>query len=537
MALPVNIESLINGDSVEWERIEFKKSWNPEEVIHTLCAFANDLHNWGGGYVVIGVAENNGQPVLPPSGLKPEQLDANQKEVIELCHKILPNYFPVMQPYILEGQHILVLWCPAGDNRPYTALSTLGKGGQRHPYVRVGSQSIVAKGENLQMLQELAARIPFDDRVNNRSSIKDFDLGLIQAYLQEVKSDLYEESKKISFEDLCHTMLIAKGPNEDLRPVNVGLLFFSTSPEKFFDRAWIELVWHQDYSGKSFKEQYFKGPLQTQLRDILSFFRNNILTEQVIKHPDKAEASRYYNFPYTAIEESLANAVYHKNYGLASPIEVQVFPDKITILSYPGPLPPVNAKVLATQKHVIAREYRNRRIGDFLKELKLTEGRGTGLPTIYNAMGANGSPTPLFETDDHSYFLVTLPIHANDQVSVGVSVQVKYLKFNDLDDIIAYADGASVGASDGANDQVSVILNEAIHSKVEDMLNATVNWVKRADLFLSIGLSNHSSNRERYLDPLIDLGWIEMEYPDSKTHPNQRYKITKVGIKVLELIK
>ena len=28
-------------------------------------------------------------------------------------------------------------------------------------------------------------------------------------------------------------MYIAKGPDEDLRPINVGLLFFSKSPEKF----------------------------------------------------------------------------------------------------------------------------------------------------------------------------------------------------------------------------------------------------------------------------------------------------------------
>lgn len=32
---------------------------NKRHIIHTLSAFANDLHNLGGGYVVIGVAEEN----------------------------------------------------------------------------------------------------------------------------------------------------------------------------------------------------------------------------------------------------------------------------------------------------------------------------------------------------------------------------------------------------------------------------------------------------------------------------------------------
>jgi len=63
MALPINIHQLITGKTVEWDRIEFKKGWNPEEILHTLCAFANDVNNWGGGYIVIGIEEKDGIPV------------------------------------------------------------------------------------------------------------------------------------------------------------------------------------------------------------------------------------------------------------------------------------------------------------------------------------------------------------------------------------------------------------------------------------------------------------------------------------------
>src|SRR5665647_1170690 len=149
MGLPVNIEDLVHGQAVEWERLEFKRGWNPEEIVHPICAFANDLHNWGGGYIIIGIAEINGQPVLPPEGLNPNHLDQIQGEVLKLAYQLLPNYFPLMQPYILQGQHILVLWCPAGDNRPYTAPSTQGKKAERHPYIRYGSRSIIAKDDNL----------------------------------------------------------------------------------------------------------------------------------------------------------------------------------------------------------------------------------------------------------------------------------------------------------------------------------------------------------------------------------------------------
>jgi len=88
MALAVNIDELINGHVIEWERLEFKLGWNPEDMIHSMCAFANDLNNWGGGYIIIGIAETAGRPVLPPVGLNPNQLDCDRKTRISQKRKI-----------------------------------------------------------------------------------------------------------------------------------------------------------------------------------------------------------------------------------------------------------------------------------------------------------------------------------------------------------------------------------------------------------------------------------------------------------------
>ena len=47
-------------------------------------------------------------------------------------------------------------------------------------------------------------------------------------------------------------------------------------------------------------------------------------------------------------------------------------------------------------------------------ELNLTEGRGTGIPKILRAIQKNGSPMPVFETDeDRTYFVARFPIHPN----------------------------------------------------------------------------------------------------------------------------
>lgn len=63
---------------------------------------------------------------------------------------------------------------------------------------------------------------------------------------------------------------------------------------------------------------------------------------------------------------------------------------------------------------------------EFLKELWLTEGIGTGIPTIKARLEENGSPAPLFDTDgeDRRYFLIEFPVHpvflnlSRDQVEV-----------------------------------------------------------------------------------------------------------------------
>lgn len=91
-------------------------------------------------------------------------------------------------------------------------------------------------------------------------------------------------------------------------------------------------------------------------------------------------------------------------------------------------------------------------------------------------------------------------------------------------------------ASDQASDQAKVILNAHVHSRVKEVLIEVAQWIKRADVFVKLNLSSQSTNRKKYLDPLIEFGWIEMEYPDKKTSPVQRYKTTDAGKRILKLI-
>lgn len=283
---------------------------------------------------------------------------------------------------------------------------------ERIHYIRKASNTVEPSDDEEKDLFNLANRVPFDDRVNHQAEMSDLNITLIQNYLKEIKSSLYEKAKTGDFIEVCQDMNIVSTLPEYTKPKNVGLMFFSMEPDKFFPYTQIDVVQFPDgLGGNDIIEKTFKGPIQQQLRDALQYIRNVIITEKVIKYPDRAEADRFFDFPYAAVEEALSNAVYHRAYDEREPIEVRVENDRIEIVSFPGPDRSVTIEGLKSFR-VSNRRYRNRRIGDFLKELHLTEGRNTGFKKILDALEANGSPKPEFETDeDRSYFITRLFIH------------------------------------------------------------------------------------------------------------------------------
>lgn len=96
---------------------------------------------------------------------------------------------------------------------------------------------------------------------------------------------------------------------------------------------------------------------------------------------------------------------------MREPIEVRILLDRIEIVSHPGADRSILEEGLRTYR-VFNRRYRNRRIGDFLKEMHLTGGRNTGFRKILNALEHNGSPAPVFETDpERLSFCTTIFIH------------------------------------------------------------------------------------------------------------------------------
>ena len=513
MSLPININDLLRKQKIESNRIEFKKGWNPDTIYHTICAFANDLDNIGGGYILVGVEEENGQAKRPVTGIPIESLDRIQKEMIGFNNKIDPGYMPRIDVEEVDGKQVLIIWVPTGANRPYSVRERVTV--NHSPckwFVRCGTSSVEAKGEVMDELREMASRVPFDMRGNMEIAEDDIDVILLRAYLQNVKSRMVADLKSLDMMEILDRMDLLSGPTEQRMIKNVAAMMFCDHPEKFFPYTQISVVIFPEgkvQNPNSFTEKTFHGSVPVMIKETMRYLQSEILKEQVIKPKDRMESIRFFNYPYQALEEAVVNAMYHRDYQEYEEVEITVEPDRISILSFSGPDRSISAEAIKRCSVLRSRRCRNNKLGDFLKELELTEGRGTGIPTIQDELAKNGSPSACIDTDEgRSYFLIDIPVHEGFENAF-------------------VADDPKTSVNVSVNAGVNVSPHEY------DILYFCKLPQSRRDIFAHIGVIYHSKNYSRFIEPLIEQNLLELTIPDKPKSPNQKFKLTDKGNKVL----
>jgi ATP-dependent DNA helicase RecG len=214
------------------------------------------------------------------------------------------------------------------------------------------------------------------------------------------------------------------------------------------------------------------------------------------------------------------NTVYLRRSEIREPIEVRVLPDSITVVSYPGPDRSIHLADLETCRFV-ARRYRNRRIGEFLKELKLTEGQGTGIPKILKAMKANGSPKPRFETDeDRTYFLARFFIHPSARKPLAQELtqrdKAKETKVR----------------PEWRPESGPEWRPESTEGRILGILS--VGPLSKSELATKMGHKNISGALKRGIHALLIESLVELTIPEKPNSRFQRYRITEKGRQLIK---
>ncbi len=418
MALHINIEDLLNGKAVENNQLDYKVGWNPDSIYRTICAFANDFEDTGGGYIIVGVEEKNGQAIRPVKGIDINSVEAIEKSMIGYNNLIQPFYQPRLFIENVDGKTILVIKVAAGERRPYKVPERItAKHKIYNYYIRYNSSCTVPKAEYEEELRSLANRVPFDDRGNVDIKIEDISTIVLRDYLANVKSTLAED--EITGEKLWSILdqmdLIEQTADGPIIR-NVAAMMFSEHPDKFFKYTQVEIVVFPEGRKRNpnnmIELPVIKGPVPRMIQDTMNTLSANILRKNIHKQKLDAHSLITFNYPYQALEEAVVNSLYHRDYQEREPVEITIEPDKISILSFAGPNHTISMDDIHEAKILCTRRYRNRRLGEFLKDLQLTEGRSTGIPTIQKELSKNGSPAATIKTDDaRSYFLIEIPCH------------------------------------------------------------------------------------------------------------------------------
>ena len=418
MELEMSIEDLLNKRRVESDRIEFKASWNPDDIYHSICAFANDFDNVGGGYVLIGVEENNGVAVRPVKGLEDYELDAVQKDILGYNNAMIPAYFPRVIIEQVDGKNIIVLWVAPGVQRPYKAPEhvTAKKDKKYYYYIRYATSSVRANAEQERELINMTNYAPFDTRPNFEATEADISVALLTDHLNATRSKLAKQIGKRGVMEVLGDMQLLVGPPEQQYISNVALMMFCDHLDKFFPYTQVEITKFPEGSIKNpnnfIEVPVIKGSVPTMIKRTMEKLQDMVIEEKVTKVDYQMESIRRFNYPYQALEEAVVNAFYHRDYQSYQAIIIEIEPECVRIISYPGIDRSISQKTIAEGERFKSRYYRNKRLGEFLKELDLTEGKSTGIPTIQEELRNNGSPKATFETDDERRAVtVEIPIH------------------------------------------------------------------------------------------------------------------------------
>jgi len=538
MALPINIEDLLNKRKVESNRIEFKTGWNPVTIYHSICAFANDFDNIGGGYILIGVEEKDGVAIRPVKGIPIEQLDKIQREIHQYNQLIEPYYAPRLSVEEVDGQSILAIWIPSGINRPYTAPADVtAKLKKPVFYIRYGSITIEAKGEQLDELRDMANRVPFDDRGNPDIKLTDISPLLVKDYLVKVNSKLQSEDLVNNMEGILDQMDLLEGPTERRYIKNVAAMMFSEHPEKFFKTTQVDIVVFPEGREKNpdniIEPPVIKGSVPMMIRDAMSYLRTNVIKEHIRKQADDEHSIRYFNYPYQALEEAVVNSLYHRDFQEREPVEITIEPNRISILNHGGPDRSIPLDVVRKAQTLRCRKYRNRRLGEFLKELELTEGRATGIPTIQSKLKTNGSPSASIDTDENrAYFMIDIPCHPdfrNDDLSQVVSQVVSQVEMVDIKAIkdrlyqvvyqVVYQDAYQ---DKNLNQEIDLDLLYKVLVMVETPIS-------KMELMKKLEIANRSRFKRKCLDILIQSLLVTPTIPDKPNSKYQKYTLTDKG--------
>lgn len=442
----------------ESETLEFKERFNTE-IIETAVAFANTR----GGRILIGISDD-GKFAKQSFGK-----EALRDYVNRIATATEPSIIPSAEKQSTQEGEIIVL---SVAEFPLKPVATRGR-----CYRRSGSTSRQMTPSEIAEMHLQSTGQSMDAVMVPGKTRADLDMTAVQSYMRQATAlgrrtfsgaeDPWQVLKKLE---------LVKSNREVTR---AAILLFGKNPQSPLTQAVVHAGLLRE-KVHIMDNRIIEGSIIDQVEQTIEFIKKNIRVRFEIS--GKPRRKETWEYPLTALRESLINAICHRDYGDIADIQIKIFEDALQVWS-PGFLP-YNMTVAELLDPEHSSKPRNKLIAQIFYDLGLIERYGSGIHRILEDCRKAGLPQPLFENFSGGFrikFLLSgkdaLPIAGKD-VSVG---------------------GALNGALNGAS-------NGALKNRVFDLIRE-FQGIQRKKIVEKLEIPNRTL--DRYLAELISVGKIE----------------------------
>ncbi len=398
--------------------MEWKENVADERgVVKTLCAFANDIQQVGGGQVICGLKEETdefGTPIAQPVGLEPKRFKELKNKVQSICHKnVEPPLTPVVEEYPVEdtsGRRILIFSVTASQFAHRYRIKSEGA----QYYVRVNDRTQPANGLIARLLEQKKHWPPYLEQTLPDAGIDDIDWFALKEFFGRLQlprpvKDYLEPDVRIRG-DVRSLVTTPPGGSGRHVPRNFSLLLFGGEPHRFFPGAYAIFSVYQGKdksAARSLRYELF-GPIPALVRNIMQTLQLHMGIE-IDKSTDMLRGRQNRRrFSSLAIQEAIVNAFVHRDYQSHEPVRVTVFSDRIQVANPGGLYDGLSLEQL--QQGITQPTWRNPSLAWFMVGLDFAQNEGRGIRIILDETRKTAQKDPVFDIVGN-WFTLDIPAY------------------------------------------------------------------------------------------------------------------------------
>jgi len=368
-----------------------------KSFFETVCAFSNEP-NLGGGVILLGLTRIENEDLLyQVTGV--DDADSISCEIASGCASQFNQPIrPEIHAESIDGKTVLAVQIPefpAASKPVYFKNRHLPVGAFR----RIGASDQHCTEDDLIVFYSEKNTRTLDITSMPGAAMRDIDPDAVERYrrLRE-KVNAEAEELKWSDEELLQAIGAIVIEGESKQPTHGGILLFGT--RKALRRLFP--MFRMDYirvPGNQWIEDPDNRFTTVDMRDTLISLVLRIqdlifedLPKEFRLEEGKMQAESI-TIPVRALREALVNAVMHRDYRIASPIQVIRYTNRIEIRN-PG-YSLVNEELLGAP----GSKTRNPHIASVFHDINLAETKGSGIRTMRRLMEESGFAPPTFESN------------------------------------------------------------------------------------------------------------------------------------------